>query len=257
MPSERIDYFYSVSGRSEAAVLVVAALILFSPFVYLGARISWLITDIGSAIFTPVRAYVGLSARSKRIRSMNPAPSLLEDNFSVSDKDKTVAIAYNALKSVIVEIGGGFRDMASGYFSEGHMHELTFDTIGLTISCDSILESLGAYDTRLSHAVIAERGAIAIIPSRKNAPPWKENRPGAAVRNDILRAVRRFGRTLWKKWSGYHCRSLVETKTRCFKLLGERVMARDFDRQVAELQIRAALLNRFTHLGAPLTVRVA
>ncbi len=28
-------------------------------------------------------------------------------------------------------------------------------------------------------------------------------------------------------------------------------MARDFDRQVAELQIHAALLNRFTYLGTP------
>ena len=36
---------------------------------------------------------------------------------------------------------------------------------------------------------------------------------------------------------------------RCFKLLGERVMARDLDRQVAELQVRAAILNRFTRLG--------
>ena len=63
--------------------------------------------------------------------------------------------------------------------------------------------------------------------------------------------------TIWKNWSGYHRRSLVETRMRCFKLLGERVMARDFDRQVAELQIRAAILNRFTHLGTPTTVRMA
>jgi hypothetical protein len=48
-----------------------------------------------------------------------------------------------------------------------------------------------------------------------------------------------------------HQRSLVETKMRCFKLLGERVMARDFDRQVTELQVRVAILNRFTHLGTP------
>ena len=33
---------------------------------------------------------------------------------------------------------------------------------------------------------------------------------------------------------------------RCLKLLGERLMARDFDRQTTELHIRAALLNRFT-----------
>ena len=46
----------------------------------------------------------------------------------------------------------------------------------------------------------------------------------------------------------------VETKMRCLKLLGERIMSRDFDRQVAELQVRAALLNRFTQLGTPVTV---
>ena|SRR5471032_1470373 len=34
-------------------------------------------------------------------------------------------------------------------------------------------------------------------------------------------------------------------------------MARDFDRQVAELQVRAAILNRFTRLGTPTTVAMA
>ena len=43
---------------------------------------------------------------------------------------------------------------------------------------------------------------------------------------------------------------------RYFKLLGERVMARDFDRQVTELQIRVAILNRFTAIGTPQTQRV-
>jgi hypothetical protein len=33
-------------------------------------------------------------------------------------------------------------------------------------------------------------------------------------------------------------------------------MARDFDRQVAELQLRAEILNRFTALGTPQTQRV-
>lgn len=40
----------------------------------------------------------------------------------------------------------------------------------------------------------------------------------------------------------------------CVKLLGQRLMSRDFDRQVAEVQIRAALMNRFTVLGIPVTV---
>ena len=113
----------------------------------------------------------------------------------------------------------------------------------------------GAYDTRACHAAIAARGAAAVIPPRKNGKPWKEPTAGAMVRNDALRSCRRFGRAIWKRWTGYHRRSLIAAKMRCFKLLGERVMSHDFKRQVAELQIRAAILNRFTALGTPLTQR--
>ena len=60
----------------------------------------------------------------------------------------------------------------------------------------------------------------------------------------------------YQKWSGYHRRSLVETKMHCFKRLGERVMARTFERQVVESHVRVALLNRFTQLGRPVTVAV-
>ncbi|WP_395824929.1 hypothetical protein [Collimonas sp.] len=37
-----------------------------------------------------------------------------------------------------------------------------------------------------------------------------------------------------------------------FRLLGEPVMAHDFERQVVELQVRAAILNRSTRLGTPM-----
>lgn len=77
------------------------------------------------------------------------------------------------------------------------------------------------------------------------------------MRNDALHSCRRLGRAIWKRWTGYHRRSLVEAKMRCFKLLGERVMSRDFDRQVAELQIRAVILNRFAAIGTPLKRRAA
>ena len=122
---------------------------------------------------------------------------------------------------------------------------------------DEQIESVsgdGAYDTKKVHSAAADRGAEVIIPVRKNGKPWKENTSGAQARNETLRAMQRLGRGIWKKWSGYHRRSLVETKMRCFKLLGERVKARIFNSQVAELQIRAALLNRFTQLGTPITV---
>ena len=115
----------------------------------------------------------------------------------------------------------------------------------------------GAYDTKACHAAIARRNAQAIIPPRKNARAWKSSQTGAASRNEALRACQRLGRRIWKKWIGYHRRSLVETKMNCFKRLGERVMARTFERQVTELHIRVALLNRFSQLGRPVTVAVA
>lgn len=128
------------------------------------------------------------------------------------------------------------------------------------IGADEAIERVsgdGAYDTKACHEAIALRGAQAIIPTRKNGKPWKDRRPDSEERNAILQAMRRLGRRIWKKWTGYHRRSLVETKMRCFNLLGERVMARDFDRQVAELQVRASILNRFTQLGTPTTVAMA
>lgn len=104
----------------------------------------------------------------------------------------------------------------------------------------------GAYDTKACHAAISPCHAQAIIPPRKSARAWKGAQTGASSRNEALRACQRLGRRIWKKWSGYHRRSLVETKMNCFKRLGVRVMARTFERQVTELHIRVALLNRFS-----------
>jgi hypothetical protein len=42
----------------------------------------------------------------------------------------------------------------------------------------------------------------------------------------------------------------------CVKLLVQRLSARDFNRQVAAIQIRAAILNGVTALGIPCTVAV-
>ena len=126
------------------------------------------------------------------------------------------------------------------------------------IPADEALASVsgdGAYDTKACHAAIAQRNAQAVIPRartpRRGRRPWWER----------MRATKRcepvtdWG-SIWKKWSGYHRRSLVETKMHCFKRLGQRVMARTFERKVVELHVRVALLNRFTQLGRPSTVPV-
>ena len=111
----------------------------------------------------------------------------------------------------------------------------------------------GACDTRKCHEAIAARDAYAVIPPRKNAKLWKPTSAGAIARNDAVNAQRYLGRTLWRRWSGYHRRSRVETKMHCMKLLGQSLMARDFERQVAEIQIRIAVLNCDTALGILVT----
>jgi hypothetical protein len=45
----------------------------------------------------------------------------------------------------------------------------------------------------------------------------------------------------------------VKTNIDCVKLPGQRLMARDFDRQVAEFQVRVAVLNGYAALGIRVT----
>ncbi|SEN65002.1 hypothetical protein SAMN04489859_10121, partial [Paracoccus alcaliphilus] len=107
------------------------------------------------------------------------------------------------------------------------------------------------------HTAILAREATPIIPIRKNGRLWKEDCPAARARNDTLRATRHYGRAFWKRWTGYHARSRIEARMRCLKSFGERIMARDPDRQTAEVHIRVALMNRFNALGKADIVRLA
>ena len=115
----------------------------------------------------------------------------------------------------------------------------------------------GAYDTRRCHSAIIARKATAIIPIRKNGRPWKEDSPAAKTRNETLRATRHYGRAFWKRWTRYHTRSRIEARMRCLKSFGERIAARDPDRQTAEIHIRIFLMNSFNALAPAEIVRVA
>lgn len=101
--------------------------------------------------------------------------------------------------------------------------------------------------------MISDRHAHVIIPPRKNVRPWRDKKLGSLERNELLKTVKRLERTLWKKWSGYHQRSLVETKMHCIKLLSDKLSARSFDSQVNEIHARIAVLNKSTELGRPHT----
>ena len=80
--------------------------------------------------------------------------------------------------------------------------------------------------------------------------------PGRNRPKRTLRATRHYGRAFLKRWTGYHVRSRIEEKIRCLKAFGERIAARDSDRQTAKIHIRIALMNRVSALGTTETVRV-
>jgi len=71
--------------------------------------------------------------------------------------------------------------------------EITDNSVGDAPILPEVLEKIpvtetisavsGAYDTYGCHAVIAARGAAAVIPTRKNAQFWKGNTAGAKARN--------------------------------------------------------------------------
>ena len=114
-----------------------------------------------------------------------------------------------------------------------------------------VISGDGAYDTRGVCGASATREAALVVPPRRNGKPWKARASGAAERNESLRAIKRLGRRLRKRWSGYHRRSLAETAMPRLKRPGERLSARDPARRVAEVQIRCAILNTFNAPGMP------
>ncbi len=109
----------------------------------------------------------------------------------------------------------------------------------------------GAYDTAGTHAAIRERDAKATIPPREDAVTWGNDPP----RDALLAEIQSKGRAGWKEDSGYHRRSIAENMMYRLKQLGDRLFSREFDRQVAESHVRVAIINRFTCLGMPKSVR--
>jgi transposase len=141
---------------------------------------------------------------------------------------------------------------------------LVIDASGFKVALADLLQQVpgeirqvstdGAYDKRHCYDALAERGAKAVIPPRRDAKIWQHGNCAGAPwqRDENLRAIRHKGRRRWKQESGYHRRSLAETT--CFRIktiFGPRVSSRHFPQQATELFIRVAALNRMTHLGMP------
>ena len=120
----------------------------------------------------------------------------------------------------------------------------------------------GAYDKRKVYDGVNEHSPHAdiLIPPRKNARIWKHGNTQAErlKRDENLRSIRKQGRREWKKQSGYHVRSLSETAMfRLKTIFGDELSARLIETQTTQALVRCAALNKMTHLGMPLSYKVA
>jgi hypothetical protein len=118
----------------------------------------------------------------------------------------------------------------------------------------------GADDQEGVYRAVSDRGAEAVIPPRKDAKiKIHGNTKGDPHPRDVnLRAIRRQGRKRWKQESGYHRRSLAETGMGRIKgIFGAVLRSRDWLRQATEMGVRCRALNLMTHLGMPVSVKLA
>jgi len=120
----------------------------------------------------------------------------------------------------------------------------------------------GAYDQRQVYDGLNAHSPNVdiLIPPRKNARIWKHGNTKAErlKRDENLRAIRKHGRKVWKQESSYHMRSLSETAMFRLKIIfGDDLSARLLETQTTQALVRCAALNRMTHLGMPLSYKVA
>jgi hypothetical protein len=119
----------------------------------------------------------------------------------------------------------------------------------------------GSYDKRKFYDAATERGVRSMaVPPRRDAKIWQHGNSNKAPlpRDENLRSIRRRGRKTWKRDTGYHRRSLAETAVYRFKtIFGNTLSTRTLSRQVTEVRVKAAALNRMTRLGMPDSYRMA
>jgi len=112
----------------------------------------------------------------------------------------------------------------------------------------------GGYDRRTCYEALRKRPARATIPPQRHAKIWPHGNTQAErwARAQNLRRIRQSGRAAWKRESGYHRRSLAETtRFRLKTIFSDRVTARGFAGQAAQVLVRCVTLNRLTALGMP------
>lgn len=118
----------------------------------------------------------------------------------------------------------------------------------------------GAFDKRKVYEILAKRTDRVNIPPRRGARIWQHGNSSKPrlVRDENLRVIRKSSRKTWKKRSGYHRRSLVETcMFRMKTIFGSKLANRTIPTQRTEAAVRVRALNIMTRQGMPKSQKVA
>ena len=120
-----------------------------------------------------------------------------------------------------------------------------------TVLADGIYDTFEVYENSL------DSNGEPIIPPRSTAAISSKKSLNHQARNNVVKAVKRLGPKLWKQLSGYHKRSLVETAmSRLKRFFGSRLKNRSFKHQEVESYLRCSLINHFTELGMPISIKI-
>jgi hypothetical protein len=112
----------------------------------------------------------------------------------------------------------------------------------------------GAYVSKMCFDAIVKTKAKAVIPIRSGTSKVQRNpSSGQQERNRLVDEIAKAGgRAQWKKTSGYHKRSLVETAMfRIKTIFGGKLANRTLKNQTTEAAIRLNALNKMTAYGMP------
>ncbi len=143
--------------------------------------------------------------------------------------------------------------------TEANVHDCTvLSTLLSTQKNIGNIYADGAYSFKQNFDAIADKGGKPFIPIRSGTCIVKEApSKGEILRNQLLNAIwDAGGRSTWKKTSGYHRRSLVETHmSRLKMILGGVLRGRTLKTQVTEAKLMAKILNKMASLGMPKSVK--
>lgn len=116
----------------------------------------------------------------------------------------------------------------------------------------------GAYDASRFRKKVHDKGGVCIVPPPRDAAYKGTVETGwEKERDDAIAAIQGFGgndvgRRLWKKCSGYHERSLVETAMyRLKRMFGSNLKARSIGAQKTEAICKCLIVNKMNKLGMP------